>query len=129
MLTPGVVPRRTVRRYVNKFKEFVDSGISFDKITADMIFRDRRSLLSDGDIKFLVEINKARDETNNGMARSKAITLIMEISGPDSATSKNHWNHLVRNKKLLELKKGGRLSKAQGTTKNRTEITVEQQLR
>jgi hypothetical protein len=67
---------------------------------------------------------------NNGMSRKEAITLIMDWADcGDRIKATNHFAYLVRNKKLPDLKRDGRVVTAQKTTTKRGQITIEQQIR
>jgi hypothetical protein len=70
-----------------------------------------------------------RDRDNNGMTWKEDVTLILDWTGCGSyKTAENHFKYFVRNGKMPELKKGGRVFIAQKTTMKRGQITVEQQI-
>jgi hypothetical protein len=79
-----------------------------------------KSMTSEEEQEFLSDAARARDISNNGMARGELISLIMEISGcDDRKEAENHYDYLIRKKKLSDLKKS--------TTKH-SQIVIEQQL-
>jgi len=96
-----------------------------------MIYDEKETaLLSPGEVEFLRRIIKSRDEINKGMERREVITLIMELKQTaDRKKCENHYDFLIRKKRLPLLKRLGRVSTAQPTTTKRSQITVEQQLR
>mgnify|MGYP001031646604 CR=1 FL=1 len=115
------------------------TGYSASTISSRSVFCDaatltdarvKKSLTTEDEQREIAEIIQFRDKNNNGMSRKEAITLIMDWTGCGKMkTAENHLEYLVRNNKLPELKKGGRVVTAQATTTKRGQITVEQQLR
>jgi hypothetical protein len=64
------------------------------------------------------------------MSRKEAIRLIQELAQSSNYTKcENHFDYLIRAKKLKGLKQDGRVTTAQATTTKRSQIQVEQQLR
>jgi len=64
------------------------------------------------------------------MSRDEVINLIMEMKQTSNKRKcENHYDYLIRSKKMPELKRFGRVTTAQATTIKRSQITVEQQLR
>ena len=64
------------------------------------------------------------------MTRLEIINFIKELTGVnDQNKAENCWDYLVKKGKMKYIKSGGRVKNAQATTKKRTAITVEQQLR
>jgi hypothetical protein len=88
-----------------------------------------RTLLSEYYCSRLEMIIQARDARNDGMVRKEVVDLIAQMGETDSKTADNHYCWLVSNNKFTELKKGGKVMKAQKTTTKRSQVTVKQQLR
>ena len=84
-----------------------------------------KALPSKGTILYLQEVAKARDESNRGRPRKEMIQLISDIQSCPIKTASNHYEWLVRTKKLPELNRGGRVVTAQPTTTNRAVITTQ----
>jgi len=129
------IPRSTLQRHVTKFQD-VSAELSMrpELLTREMIFSSTRGggkkLLDDHEIELLSSAMIYRDESNNGMSRNEAISLIMELAQMNNRKkAENHLEHLVRTKQLKGLKNNGRVVKAQATTTKRSQIQVEQQLR
>ena len=97
-------------------------GVDIGSVTREMVYKQKRkSLLSLDEIAFLQNVIQYRDEANQGMTRDEVISLIM--------TCENHLDYLIRTGRLSDLKRGGRVTKAQATTVKRSQINVEQQRR
>ena len=72
----------------------------------------------------------SRDNSNNPMSQHEVVHMISEMSQCfDLLKSKNHFDYLIREKRLTLLKRGGRVTTAQATTTKRSAITKEQQWR
>jgi hypothetical protein len=100
------------------------------KLTVLQLRRERSKLLLPIDFrKRLQFVIVARDAQNRGMSRKEALDLIRKVTGCSNAQDDNHFDYLVRNKLLPDLKGNGATIKAQATTTNRSQITMEQQLR
>ncbi len=78
---------------------------------------------------FIMQTIKFRDEAQNGMPRKEVIQFIVKLTGGSNKQCENHFDWMIRNKKLPELKSHGRVQTAQATTTKRACIRVEQQLR
>ena len=72
---------------------------------------------------------KFGDEAQNGMSRKEVIQFIVRLTGAKEKKSENHFDWMIRNQHLPQLKNFGRVQKAQATTTKRACIRVEQQLR
>jgi len=71
-----------------------------------------------------------RDEANNGMSRNEVIALTMEMSQCSKRqTAENHFDHLVRTKRLRGVKNFGGTVAAQATTTKQSQMHIKQQLR
>jgi len=57
------------------------------------------------------------------------ISFIANLHDATMKQAENHYDHLIRSKQLMELKRNGRVVQAQKTTTNRTAITTEKLLR
>ena len=106
-------------------------GVDIGSVTREMVYKQKRkSLLSLDEIAFLQNVIQYRDEANQGMTRDEVISLIMELKQTSKRkTCENHLDYLIRTGRLSDLKRGGRVTKAQATTVKRSQINVEQQLR
>ncbi len=71
----------------------------------------------------------ARDDLNNGATQKEGISIIADAHGVNRKKAEDHLIYLIRQKMLPELKKGGKVVSAQGTTTQRTAITTEKLLR
>ena len=124
---------RTIKRMCMKFKDIASTeGIELEKITREMVYHQTKNkgLLQPKDIEVLQDIIVCRDDANNGITRDEAISLVSQLSKCyDRSKCEQHWDYLLRKKKLSKLKAGGKVKKAQKTTIKRTQIHVEQQLR
>lgn len=63
------------------------------------------------------------------MSRCEVIHMISDLASVKNKTAENHFDYLVREKRLPELKVFGRTVVAQPTTTDRCMITVSQQQR
>jgi len=109
-------------------------NIPVKDITIQQYFEERPSkcppLLEPSEVEFLQEVIVNRDNSNNPMTRLEVIQLICEITQSyDHVTAKNHFDYLIREKKLNMLRRDGRVVTAQATTSKRGQITAEQQWR
>ncbi|KAL9182733.1 hypothetical protein ACHAXT_004012 [Thalassiosira profunda] len=91
--------------------------------------KKKAGLTSAATRNLLQSIATARDKNNKGMSRKEMICLIAELESVNAKTAENHYDYLVREGKLPELKRGGRVVTAQPTTTNRSAITTEKLLR
>ena len=131
----STIPRSTLSRHTKRFQDFAkEKQLPVEHLTRDMIFPNSRGggngLLHENDVELLSSTIVYRDEANNGMTRNEAITLVMELSQiTDRKAAENHYDYLVRMKRLKGVKNFGRTVKAQATTTKRGQIMVKQQLR
>lgn len=118
-----VISRTRLREVIKELQE--NDG----KIVENVDKRKTVSLLSEDEVTFLEEVIIERDRANNGMTRNEVILFIQYLSGSTNVKAKNHFNWLIKSKKLSKLKRGGKTVKAQNTTTARSQIRVESQLR
>lgn len=125
------VPRGTVTRMCSTFQEAAKANnVPLESVSRQMVYKGHDSLLTAEDIAFLQEVVKYRDEANNGMGRDEVVSLIMELKQTTNRKQcQNHYDYLIRKKVFTDLKRFGRVTKAQATTTKRSQITVEQQFR
>ena len=126
------VPRPTTIRMTSLFESAAEEyGVDIGSVTREMVYKQKRkSLLSLDEIAFLQNVIQYRDEANQGMTRDEVISLIMELKQTSKRkTCENHLDYLIRTGRLSDLKRGGRVTKAQATTVKRSQINVEQQRR
>jgi hypothetical protein len=132
--------RQTMNSWHRKMREQALSNTNNDDRDTSLEAFDRHhspanekpkggSITSKGDQEFLQSVLKSRDERNVGMSRKELICVIAEITRVPHKTAENHLDYLIRAKKLPELKRGGRVVRAQPTTTNRTAVTTEKLLR
>ena len=133
------IPLSTVKDNALKFASMAkrnSNGIVKD-VTYEQFWGDssttnksKPSLLDGNQVLFLQEVIVERDNGNNPMTRHEVIQLITEISQCfDEMRAKNHFDYLIREKKLNLLKRDGKVSTAQATTTKRSAVTAEQQWR
>ena len=135
-----IIPRQTLESRYAKYKaEMVKAANTDDDVDVlDMFDRKKEvaatsvhksSLTTAADVKFLQSIAVARDNRNAGMPRKEMVSIIAEMKGVSDKKAENHYEYLMRSKKLNQLKNNGRVVTAQATTTNRTAITTEKLLR
>jgi hypothetical protein len=125
------VPRQTLARRVPQFFEAADRNrVPLDAITAPMIFCARSvALLDEAELELLMTTINYRDEANTGMSRHEVVSLIMEIvQNGNRKKCEDHYDYLIRSKKLPSLKQHGRVVLAQARTTKHSQIMVQQQL-
>ena len=61
---------------------------------------------------------------NEGMACKEMISIITDLKSVGAKTASNHYEYLVRSKKLRQLKNDGRVVTAQATTTNRILLSI-----
>ena len=133
--TKYLISRSSLQRHTKTFNALMEEHqIPIQAITREQVFPLPRgtgnSLLSDEDISLLASAIVHRDETNKPMSRKEAITLVQQLSQcHEPKTAENHYDYLVRTKRLVGVKNDGKTVKAQTTTDKRSQINVEQQLR
>ena len=118
------IPRQTLERHYRKFQDVAaELGEDLSDLTSDMVFQQpwrRKPLLDDEDVQFLSNTISYHDQANTGMTRSEIVSLMMElkqIGGPKNwKKCVDHFDYLIRSKKLPDLKMGGRVVAAQATT-------------
>ena len=129
----ALIPVTTLKRYVKKANELIEKGESVDygHLCSTSTDTDNRSFTSKSQQQFLGDVAKACDENNNGMSRKEMISLILHLVGSNKTKSAdNHFDYLVRNKKLPQLKQGGKVRSVQKTNKKKmSQVTISQQLR
>jgi hypothetical protein len=86
-------------------------------------------LITEPEVKFLVDAIFQRDILNCGMSRKEIIGVIPGMTGKHFKNCENHYDHLIRHKRLPELTKGGRVVTAQAITSKRTNVAIHQQSR
>jgi hypothetical protein len=79
--------------------------------------------------ELIADTIKFRDEAQNGMTRKEVIQLLVQLTGGSEKLCENHYDWMIRAKKLPQLKNNGQVQYAQATTTKRACIQVEQQLR
>lgn len=91
---------------------------------------NNKAMSTSEDIAVMSSIICCRDKNGNGMSRKEVITMLRDIcSAPTLKSAENHYDYLIRKGKLQDLKRGGRVVKAQKTTTKRCCINAAQQLR
>jgi hypothetical protein len=132
-LVGPVPPDATVRTWIKKLDQCKEKNGPL--MTVEEYIRTRLDIATQKPLldletrERLQKVIVARDERNNGMSRKEAVSLIAELGECNAKKADNHFGWLVRTGKLKELKRGGRITKAQKTTTKRSQITMEQQLR
>jgi hypothetical protein len=71
---------------------------------------------------------KFRHEAQNGMTRKEVIQLLMQLTGGSAKCCKNHYDWMIRSKKLPQLKNNGRVQYSQAKTTKCACIRDKQQL-
>lgn len=135
--TESGIPRPTLHRHTKKMQAIAaDTGIAVDRLPVGLVFPVshrgslKPALLNEDEVKLLASAIIHRDEANNGMSRQEVGQLILEMSQTSSMKkAMDHYDYLVRNRRLIGVKNGGHTVKAQATTTVRSQIQVEQQLR
>ena len=88
------------------------------------------ALLSNDGVEVLQDIIRKRDQTNNGVSRAEAITIIVDLGQAKSMkTAENHLDYLIRTRKLDKLKWNGRIVTAQATTTERYQVNTKHHFR
>ena len=126
------VPRTTLQRMAKRFEEAAaDHGVSLDKVTREMVYPNPTvGLLSETQVLFLAEIIQSRTNWNIPPTRAEVVEAVMQLSQCGNRKKCiDHYDYLVKMKRLESLKNGGKVVTAQPTTNKRAGITVEQQLR
>ena len=111
----SLLPRTTVLSRYNKAKKKAEDQAADDEHEYDAFDRRKanendRGLTSTETQGFLQSVAVARDKNNKGMTRKEMIQFIAQIECCKLKTAENHYDYLVRSKKLGKLKKGGRVA-------------------
>ena len=115
------VPRHAVK---NALKRMGNNPITLEQVFPIL----DPSLLSQDMVLFIHEIIHKRDKGNNGVLRKEKIQLIVDLGGAFiDKQAENHLDYLIRMGWLNKLKRNGRVVAAQGTTTERSHISVSQQ--
>jgi hypothetical protein len=143
-LPSTVIPPATIRYHAKKLSENntsttrsndagggfsgrIHSGISevfqrhADDFSKSLTTAKMRELIA-GTIKF-------RDEARNGITHKEVIQLLVQLTDGSAKSCENHYDWMIRAKKLPQLKNNGRVHYAQATTTKRACIRVRHQLR
>jgi hypothetical protein len=86
------------------------------------------SLMSKPMRAFIAGIAKCHDEAQIGMSCKEVIQLMKILTLATTKQCDNHFDYLVRMKKMPELKNHGRVQRAQAMTTKCSCIQMEQQL-
>jgi hypothetical protein len=127
LLVESVSPS-TIWTYIAHLQQI--NKIPSDDFTFKDLFPDgvKPGLLTDMQVRNLLDIIVYRDRNNNDVEWREAIQYIMEISGCGSRkTAENHVDYLICSKRFPNLKRDGRIVKAQATTTKCSPITIAQQ--
>jgi hypothetical protein len=96
----------------------------------DQAFKKKHCMTTGEDLEVISSIICCRDKNGNGMNRKEVVFMLMEFCNATTFKAvDNHYSYLVRCGKLPDLKRGGRVVKAQKTSTKRCCINVAQQLR
>jgi hypothetical protein len=93
-----------------------------------MTTSDGQSLMSEPMRAFIAGIAKCHDEAQIDMSRKEVIQLMKLLTLATTKQCDNHFDNVVRMKKMPELKNHGRVQRVQATTTKRSCIQMEQQL-
>jgi len=105
--TTVCIPRTTLQRHVDRFVAVAnEKNLPLERLHRDDIFPKSRGggkgPLDENEIELLAQTFVCRDEANLGMSRNEAISLAMEMAQTtDRGAAENHFDHLVRMKRLL----------------------------
>jgi len=127
------IPRSTFTRMNDRFQAAATQfNVPLAEVTRTMVFKQKGNppLMSESEVTFFQDILQYRDLKNRSYTRMEAVGLMMEITqNGNRRKCEDHYDYLIRQKRLPLLKRGGRVTSAQGTTTKRTQIHAEQQLR
>ena len=126
------VPAQTLKDAIVKFKTAAAlHDIPLDNVTREHVYSNpnTKCLLDTEQLGTLNAMILERDQSNNGMSRAEAITVIQELTQTfDRKRCENHFDYLVKNKRLPGLKR--RVGRVDTLQKTRTSKSlVEQQTR
>lgn len=126
------IPPTTLTRSKERFQEAAEEHkVPVHMLTRLKVFPEKSTaLLKEHEVEMLQAAIVHRDASNKGMKRKEVISLIMEmVQTSNRKKCELHYEYLVRAGRLTQLKRGGKVSTAQGTTTNRSQVLREQQLR
>ena len=111
-----VIPKSTLASMRKRMSMKQDASDDIE----DSIYSPIRSLTTAADVEFLTVTAQYRDKANNGMSRKEMIDMIMKVTSCKKwKTAENHFDYLIREEKLPNLKHCGRVVAAQKTTTKR----------
>ena len=88
----------------------------------------KQELLFQRQVKYVEDIIITRDTANLGISRQEVIHMISDIGQASSyVQAENQLDYFIREKRLPNLKRHGRVIKSQATIKERSRICVSQQ--
>jgi hypothetical protein len=111
------VPRTTIIYYQ-------DLMMGTCKFIDELLPAHGSPLITESEVKFLVNVIHQRDILNCGMSRKAIIGVIQGMTGKKIKNCENHYDYLIRQKRLPGLTEGGRIVTAQEITSKRTEVTT-----
>jgi hypothetical protein len=111
------VPRTTLIYYQDFMTK---TGKSIDELVPPF------GVITESEIKFLVDAIRQRNILNCGMSCKEIIGVVQGMTGKQFKNCENHYDYLIKQKRLPELTKGGRVMTAQAITSKRTEVTIHQ---
>ena len=89
-----------------------------------------QALLSHNKVKYVEDIIVTLDTNNLGMSRWEVIQTISDIGQASYyVQAENHLDYLIWEKRLPNMKRGGRMAKSHATTTERSQMCVSQQYR
>jgi hypothetical protein len=116
------VPRQTLTFKLEQFTDVAaELGIDLSELKPEDVYEPwrKKPLLDDNERWFLTNTIAYRDHANTGMTRAEILSLMMELKQLAGPTNRkkchDHFDFLIRTKKLPELKRGGRVVAAQAT--------------
>jgi hypothetical protein len=116
------VPHTTIIYYQDLMTA---TGKLIDELLPDY----RCPLITEPEVKFFVNAIRQRGILNCGMSCKEIIGIIQGMTGKHIKNCENHYDYLIRQKRLPGLTKDGRVVTAQAITSKRTEVTIHQQSR
>jgi hypothetical protein len=129
------IPKRTIKRdaeklsHTNKPKEnnSTPARLNSGGNAVVMASHDNsRSLTSESTRAFIAQTAKRRNEAQIGMTHKEVIHLMMHLTGGTSDQCENHYDYLIRKRKMPELKNHGRVQRVQQTMTKCSCIRIEQ---
>ena len=120
----NAIPDSTLRHHIAKARDELRKRGSCDFLKA-VSTTAGKTLTTLEDREFIESVAYARDTNNNPMSRKELIDLIQQLSGClNPKTAENHFDFLIRNKRLKKLKNGGSVVLAQKTSTKRCQVYV-----